>query len=46
MGNEKFVAHGVHFLFENRPLVEFQMGNEQFIAHGDNFFFGKRSLVL
>ena len=29
IGNEHFIAHSVHFLFENQSLVDFQIGNEQ-----------------
>ena len=29
IGNAPFIAHGAHFLFEMRSLVDFQIGSEQ-----------------
>ena len=36
-GNEQYIAHGVHFLFENRPMIDVQIGNEQPLTQR-NFF--------
>ena len=44
IGNEHHLAHGEHFLFETRPMIDFQIGIERY--GGPFRYLGRRAIFL